>query len=67
MATDLHRAALALRNTRVTDLLALVIVACAFVLLLAFLIGGAVSLLDWLDGRENQVWPQLAALLARMD
>ena len=66
-ATDLHRAALALRNTRASDMLAIVVTGCAFVLLLGLVIGGAVSLLDWLDGREQQVWPQLASLLARVD
>lgn len=68
---DVMRAArqadLALHRARFADWLAIAVAGCAFLLLLAFAVGGAVSLLDWLDGRPNQVWPQLAALLARMD
>ena len=58
---------LAMHQARFADWLAIAIAGCAFLLLLAMAVGGAVSLLDWLDGRPNQVWPQLAALLARMD
>ena len=62
-----RQADLAMHRARFADLLALAVCGCAFLLLLAFAVGGAVSLLDWLDGRPNQVWPQIAALIARMD
>jgi len=62
-----RQADLAAHQARFVDWLAIAVAGCAFLLLLAFVVGGAVSLLDWLDGRPNQVWPQIAALLARMD
>lgn len=54
---DLHR-------LRAVDALALCL---GYGLLLAMCVGGLISLFDWLDGRQQTVLPQLAALLARLD
>ncbi len=63
-ATDLHRAAYDLRHMRPVDLLAL---ALGYGLLLAVVVGAAVSLVDWLQDRPHEVWPQIVALLDWID
>lgn len=55
---------LAARRLRLVDLLALML---GYGLLLSMLVGGAITLVDWLEGLPHSVWPEIAALLARLD
>jgi hypothetical protein len=66
--SDLHyslrTADLDLQAGRSIDLLLWVMGAMGALLLL---VGGSISLLDWLDGRANSVLPALHALLVTLD
>lgn len=64
-ATDFHRAAYDLRNSvRPIDLLA---AALGYGLMLAGFVGIVTMLVDWLQGNEQTVMPQIVALLEWID
>ncbi len=63
-ATDLHRLAYDLHQVRAVDLIAM---ALGYGVLLALFVGGVTMIVDWLQGREQTVLPQLQALLAWVD
>lgn len=64
MMRTLRQADYDAHRMRPVDALALCL---GYGLLLAMCVGGLISLFDWLDGRQQTVLPQLAALLARLD
>lgn len=66
-ATDLHSVALAARQSRRDEWLAIVVMLGAFFAGLFVVEFIAISLLDWLEGRPHSVIPALMALLETLD
>lgn len=66
-ATDLFRVALDMQGIRFKDVLAAVAVACSVLAMQAGLIAGAISLVDWIQGRPHTVIPAILALLDVLD
>lgn len=66
-ATNLHPIALAARQSRREDWLAIVVLLSAFFLGLFVVELVAISLLDWLEGRPHSVIPALMAFLEVLD
>lgn len=66
-ATDLHRFALQLRRIRAVDLLAAVVIGCGAITLYVLVMMGAISLVDWIEGRPHTVIPAIVAFLQTAD
>ena len=66
-ATDLHKVALSMRQSRGEDWLAIVVMVAAFFVGMFVFMSAAISLLDWLDGRDNSVLPAITAFLDALD
>lgn len=66
-ATDLYRVALEMRHIRLQDVLGAVVVACGVLSVQALLMMGAISLVDWIQGRPHTVIPAIVAFLEMLD
>ena len=66
-ATNLHATALAMRQSRRDDWMAMLVMLAAFIAGLFVFQCAAISLLDWLDGKPNSVVPAIVAFLDVID